>query len=130
MRQQEETDEGIVRTPAGDADDIRQTLASLERHLAEHPRLFGKHTIKVLGQARRALAQAAETMEQGGPTFTYCDHPPVSDPAKMPGYGYEPDVRPASGWGGLRYTGDHLLFGVTPMSRLAPRIRTDIEPGS
>jgi hypothetical protein len=121
MRQQDETDEGIVRTPAGDADDIRQTVADLERHLAEHPRLFGKHAVVVLSQARRALAQAAETMKQVGPTFTYCDHPPVTDPAKLPGYGYEP---------GLRRTGDDLVFGRTCMSRLAPRIRADIEPGS
>jgi hypothetical protein len=130
MNQQAEQDDGIVRTHAGDADDIRQSVANLERHLAEHPRLFGKHAVEVLGQARKVLGQAAETMEQAGPTFTYCDHAPVSDPVQMPGYGYEPDVRRGPGFGGLRYTGDELLFGRTCTSQLPPVSRPDIEPGT
>jgi hypothetical protein len=122
MELQEEAEEqGIVRTHAGDADDLRQTVATLERHLTEHPRLFGKHAVEVLGRARRILARAAETMEQAGPTLTYCDHPSVTAAAKMPAYGHEPDVR---------RDGGGFAFGRTCMSRLAPVIRTDIEPGS
>jgi hypothetical protein len=122
MKQQGEPEElGIVRTHSGDADDIRQTAATLERHLAEHPRAFGKQAVKVLAQARRVLAQAAEDIESAGPTFTYCDHPPRTDAAKIPGSGYEPDVRSRD---------DSLAFGRTCMSLPAPSIHTDAEPGS
>jgi len=122
---QDHDDGSFVRTHASDADDIRQTVADLARHLAEHPRAFGDRAPDILAEAGRLLADAADAVESVGPTFTYCDHPLRSDPAAMPRYG-QPDGRRQAG-PRLPMT-SHVQPPAADLSRLL--IHAGTEPGS
>jgi len=51
---------GLACDPAAG---FRQTAAALDRHLVDHPELFGKATRALIGQARAALTRIAAAVE-------------------------------------------------------------------